>query len=194
MSDDTENNLPVQDELASLKARADALGVTYHPSIGLEKLREKVNAAITSEGPKTGDDEPKGTEGSAGEPVEETLHQRRLRLKKDAMRLVRIRVQCMNPAKKEWEGELFTFGNSFLPSVTKYVPFSAEDGWHVPHCIYEQIKERQCQIFINAKDARGNKIRKGKMIREFAVEVLDPLTQEELHDLAQRQAMAKTAD
>ena len=75
--------------------------------------------------------------------------------------------------------------------MKRYVPYNAEDGWHVEQILLNQLRERQCQIFVTEKDSRGNKIRKGKLIREFAIEVLDPLTEEELHDLAQRQAMAK---
>lgn len=186
MSSDTDEIL-TQDELTTLKARADLLGVSYHPSIGLEKLREKINAAASDEAVK----EPVQ---SAPQANEETLNQKRARLKKDALELVRIRVTCMNPAKAEWEGEIFTAGNSGVGSVTKFVPFNADAGWHVPRIIYQQLAERQCQIFTTVTDSRGNKSRKGKLIREFAIEVLPPLTKEELHELAQRQAMAKAID
>lgn len=186
MSSDTDEIL-TQDELTTLKARADLLGITYHPSIGLEKLREKINAATSDEAVK----EPVQTVATANE---ETANERRIRLKKAALELVRIRVTCMNPAKAEWEGEIFTVGNSAVGSITKYVPFNADAGWHVPRIIYQQLVERQCQIFTTVSDSRGNKSRKGKLIREFAIEVLPPLTAEELRDLAQRQAMAKAID
>ena len=186
MSSDTDEIL-TQDELTTLKARADLLGVTYHPSIGLEKLREKINAANTDEAVQ----EPVK---SAPQADEETLSQKRTRLKKEALELVRIRVTCMNPAKAEWEGEIFTSGNSGVGSITKFVPFNADAGWHVPRIIYTQLAERQCQIFTTVTDSRGNKSRKGKLIREFAIEVLPPLTPAELHELAQRQAMAKAID
>ncbi len=52
------------------------------------------------------------------------------------------------------------------------------------------IKARECQLFRDEKAKNGVKIRKGFLIREFAVEVLDPLTEEELKELARRQAMA----
>jgi hypothetical protein len=184
MSNDTDEIL-TQDELTTLKARADMLGVSYHPSIGLEKLREKVNAAIN------------GTPAEpalVAAPAVETENQRRTRLKRDAMELVRIRVMCMNPAKAEWEGEIFTVGNSAVGSVTKFVPFNADDGWHVPRILLTQLQERQCQVFTTVTDSRGNKTRKGKLIKEFAIEILAPLTPEELRDLAQRQAMAKAID
>lgn len=183
MSNDTDEIL-AQDELTTLKARADLLGITYHPSIGLEKLREKVNAATSDAAPKASQEDAK--------PQEEDVNQRRARLKREAMELVRIRLTCMNPAKAEWEGEIISAGNSAVGTVTKYVPFNADEGWHVPRIIYTQLAERQCQVFVTVTDSRGNKTRKGKLIREFAIEVLPPLTKEELHELAQRQAMAKS--
>jgi hypothetical protein len=188
MSDDTEEVL-VQDELSALKARADLLGLTYHPSIGLEKLRAKVLAA------QQGEDEGQQTkEEPVAKPEGETEAQKRSRLKRQASELVRIRVTCMNPAKQEWEGEIFTVGNSLVGSFKKYVPFNADEGWHVPRIMYEQIKERQCQVFTTVTDSRGNKVRRGKLIREFAVELLAPLTKEELAEMARRQAMSKAID
>ena len=188
---DNDDVLSTADELTALKERADLLGVKYHPSISLEKLREKVNASIEGTEPEA----PKKAAKAA--PVEEHVEtdaERRARKKKEANELIRIRVTCMNPAKSEWEGEIFTAGNSLVGSFTKYVPFNAEDGWHVPRIIYNQIIQRQCQIFVTVRDPRGNSTRKGKLIKEFAVEVMPNLTAEELHDLAQRQAMAKSVD
>ena len=180
----------VQGELEALKARANLLGVKFHPSISLEKLREKVNAAVTSDDDAASEEGAKASE----EPKQETIGEKRKRLKTEALKLIRIRLTCLNPAKKEWEGEIITVGNSLIGSVKKFVPFNADDGWHVPHVIYQQLKERQCQIFYTATDARGNKVRKGKLIKEFAIEVLPPLTKEELEELARRQAMAKAID
>ena len=59
--DDELPDLPVPDELTSLKEKADFMGVPYHPSIGVEKLRAKVAEALAAEGaPRraTADDEP----------------------------------------------------------------------------------------------------------------------------------------
>lgn len=188
--DNDQTQAPVQDELTALKARADMMGISYHPSIGLEKLREKVNAAVTGT-PETKEDEAPAV---VTEAPAETDAQKRSRLKNDANRLVRVRVACMNPAKKEWEGEFFSAGNAVVGTLTKYVPFNAEDGWHVPNMILKMIQDRQCQIFYTVSDGRGNKSRKGKLIKEFSVEVLPDLTAEELHDLAQRQAMSNSID
>ena len=182
-----EDLTPGEDQLSIMKARADKLGVTYHPSIGLEKLTEKVNAAMASDAPEE--------KAPAAAPVEapvKTEAQIQQDLQMEASKLVRIRVTCMNPNKKEWEGEIFTVGNSVVGTFKKYVPFNADEGWHVPHIIYEHLLHRECQTFVTTTDGRGNKTRRGKLIREFAIEVLPQLTPEELEELARRQAMANS--
>ena len=184
-----EEVLEIPDELTTLKARAEQLGISFHPSIKLEKLRDKINAKLEGDA----EEEEEGVV-AAGVPKGETQSELRLRKRKEASELVRIRVTCMNPAKKEWDGEILSAGNSAVGTFKKYVPFNNEDGWHVPRIIYNQLLERKCQIFVTDKDGRGNKVRKGKMIREFAIEVLPQLTAAELRDLAQRQAMAKAID
>lgn len=201
MSDD--NETVSQDELTVLKSRATMLGIKFHPSIGVEALREKVNAAVTGE-PKTGDnldsdpapadpsDDPPAPAAVAPAAVPETAGQRRLRKKQEASKLVRINVTCMNPAKKEYAGEIFTCGNGVVGTFKKYVPFNSTEGWHVPHMIYQMIKDRMCPVFYTVNDERGNKVRKSKLIREFNIEVMPQLTADEIQELAQRQAMAKT--
>ena len=180
-----DEDLPVQDELETLKQRADSIGLTYHPSIKVEKLREKVLAALT--------EEPKPVKKE--EVVEkETLPQYNMRKRREASELIRIRVTCMNPAKTEWDGEFFTAGNSVVGTHTKFVPFNAEDGYHVPRIIYNQIVDRKCQVFTTVKAPNGMKMRQGKLIKEFAIEVLPNLTQVELNELARRQAMSQAID
>ena len=180
-----------QDELATIKARLDQMKVSYHPSIGLEKAREKLAAALAD---KPTLDAPPVAAASPAEPEPESERERLQRLKREALRLIRIRVTCMNPNKRELEGELITVGNSLIGTVTKFVPFNNEEGWHVPHIMYEALADRKCQVFFTEKLKNGVAVRRGKQISEFAIEVLPPLTEEELHDLAQRQAMAHAVD
>lgn len=171
----------VVDELEVLKARADKLGIKYHPSISLAKLKEKVSEGLADDTPE---------EVVTVKPSKETDVQLKARKRREANALIRIRVSCMNPNKKEWDGEIITTGNTNTGTIKKFVPFNSDEGYHVPHMIYEQLLQRQCQVFVTVKDNRGNKVRKGKLIKEFAVEVLTPLTEKELKELAQRQAMA----
>jgi hypothetical protein len=204
MTEDT-NPVVQDDEMTTLKKNADLMGITYHPSIGIEKLRTKINEVLNAKEPadsvepnsvnpdednKQPDPDADETGPEPGEvaPVKETEAQWKHRMKKEASALIRIRITCMNPAKREWEGEIFTVGNSVVPTQKKFVPYDTE--YHVPQIMYDMIKDRRCQIFVTAKDGRGNKTRQGKIIKEFGIELLDPLTEQELKDLAQRQAMA----
>ena len=181
------------DELSVLQQRCDILGIKYHPRAGVDKLRAKIEAhqAKNTEGLGEADIQ-KLQATNPKKPFlthEEYMKETRQATKRNVNRLVRCRVSCMNPNKKEWEGEIFSVGSSRLGTFKKFVPFGHIT--HVPNIIYEHIKERQYTQFYNAKGPRGERIRKGRLTNEFAVETLDPLTPAELKELGQRQLMAR---
>ncbi len=194
---------PLPDELTLLKARADQLGISYHPKIGVPKLKLKIDLKLNPEVakesiPETPEDYavPEATQkmNTLVKNVVETARERTQRLKDASFRLIRIKVTCMNPAKTYLEGEIFTAGNSMIGSVKKFVPFNNVAGWHVPFIIYEFMKERQCQIFTNHKDHRGNVTRRGKLINEFSIEVMDKLTLKEINTLKEAQGLNRSID
>ena len=177
---------PEIDQLAVVKARAQRLGIKFHPSIGLDALRSKIAEALA-----TSDELPSAVAETKAAPADkETRAEARARLRKEAGKLVRIRLTCMNPSKKDWLGEVFTVSNSVVGTYRKMVPFNNDEGWHVPQFILNMIKERKFQTFYSVKGPRGVTIRKGKLVPEFAVEIMSPLTSAELAELARRQAMA----
>ena len=186
-----ENETEIQDvelmeaELAALKTRADQMGIKYHPSIGAEKLREKVQEALQGAASQEDNPTPKETNG-------ESDSARKARKRREASELIRVRITCMNPNKKEYEGEIFTVGNSLVGTMKKYVPFGVE--WHVPRIMLNMIKSRKCQVFQTSRDPRGNRIKEGKLIKEFSIEELPPLCEKELKELARRQAMKSSVD
>jgi len=198
-------NLGTGSDLDSLKAQATELGISYHPNIKEEKLLEKIKShqaapeailapEILSVSEITELQELRAEkllrEASQRIKPVETENQARKRIIREAGRLVRIRVACMNPNKRDWEGEMYTVGNRFV-KFKKYVPFNNDEGWHVPQMMLNMMRDRECQVFFTKKDNRGNKTRHGKLIKELNIEVMEPLTSDELHDLAQRQAMAR---
>lgn len=216
MSEQNEAQALAAEELEALKEKAKLLGIQHHPSIGAEALAKKIkehqeaaaNAAQASAptgavltGTVTAVNSPVATANTNagdgqtdGTPSAETQAQLISRIKADAEKLIRIRLTCMNPAKKEWQGEIFTVSNRAVGTLKKFVPFNADEGWHVPKMIVDVIKARECQVFVTTKSKNGVSVRKGRLIREFAVEVLDQLTPEELADLARVQAMAAGAE
>jgi len=188
MNENTVEDLP--NELEVLKNRADKMGIKYHPNIGVEKLREKVNGILEENNVTTGLQNTSSDFMTHEQYSKKSFGDR----KKRASSLIRINVMNMNPNKKEWAGEIISAGSAKLGTFKKYVLFNTDDGWHVPYIIYEAMKERKCSVFTTVKDHLGNKVRKAKQIPEFNIQVLPPLTKEELKELAQRQAMSGSID
>ena len=185
------------DELTELKKRADLMGIEYHPKISVEKLRARIKAQLSDEAyVDVPDDDEVIAATSAKRELKfkpETQAEIAERLRKEAQRLVRVRITCMNPNKKDWDGEIFTVSNSVVGTLRKYVPFNAEDGWHIPSMMLDFLRDKQfVQHYVEKKN--GQEINRHKLVKEFAIEVLEPLTQEELKELAQRQAMARSVD
>lgn len=172
-------SIELEQELEMLKTRASLLGIKYHPSISVDKLREKIDALDSTQDAVV---------------TSSSEEDKRVALIREANKLVRVRITCMNPAKKEWEGEIITVSNSVIGTIKKYIPFNADDGWHIPQVILNMLNERMCQVFNSVPDGKGNMVRKGKLVKEFSIEVLPDLTPSELHDLAQRQSMSKTVE
>ena len=194
MSDqETDVTQVTQDELKTLKDRADLMGITYHPSIGLEKLREKVKATIEGQ-PEEVEVDPGKEAWKEHRDAKLTAQEQRKKLQDEARKLVRIRLTCMNPAKSEYTGEIFTVGNSVVGTYKNFVPFNNDEGWHVPHIMYEMLRDRTCQIFTTVKLPGGGSHRQGKLIKEFAIEVLPSLSTKELEELARKQAVGRTVD
>ncbi len=185
-------------ELENLKTEAQELGITYHPSIGIDKLKAKIREerqllAELDNTPKVSDPEEENKEPEII-PIKETLGQKKLRLKRDATRLIRCRVTCMNPIKKDLHGEIFAVGNKLVKTIKVFVPYQAEEGWHIPNMILQVLQEKVCQIFVTATDSNGRKTKKAKLIKEYSIEMLPPLTTEELATLAATQAATKSLE
>jgi len=200
--------------LEVLKSRADALGLPYHHRAGPDKIADIINAHLVQNPYAEADLEPQveprmveiaGVMCDVSHVPEVdpkmggVLDEKGFKVFRDNLaskirpahsRLRRVRLQNMNPAKKDWPGEWISVGSAKLGTFKKYIPFNGEP-YHIPQIIYDMLKERQCTVFYNAKNPQGGPdIRKGKLMKEYAVEDLPPLTREELDDLAARQALA----
>lgn len=177
-----QGEIPEQDERAALEARAKVLNISFHTNISTDKLRERVNAAIS------------GTreEDSERPAKDESDVARRSRLKKKASRLIRVRIHCNDPAKKDWPGEYITVGNNAVGTYRKYVPYNQDEPFHLPEIIVNALREKRVQVFATKKSKNGIPVRESKSIAAYAIEVVQPLTEEELTQLANSQ-MARNA-
>lgn len=187
------------DELGMLKQRARMMGITFSNNISVETLKAKIQEKMDGKSDDTpkvdelGDDNPptlQDPEVPAPAP-KETLRQK---VKREGMKLVRCRIMNLDPKKKDLPGEIFTVANEYIGTVRKFIPFGevTENGYHVPQCIFDMMKGRKFLNIRTYKDRRNNnQIRvEQNWAPEFALEVLPPLTKEEIAKLAAAQAAA----
>ena len=173
----------VQSELDKLRHRATMLGIEYHPRTSAETLRKKISDALATDEEAT--------------PAPTTKHDAREQMIKDNMRLVRLRITCMNPDKKDLPGEVITVANEIIGEASKFIPYGKEsdEGYHVPYFIYKFLKTCKYQSIRREKDRRtGRTITTSKELPEYNLEILPPLTPKELNDLAQAQIAAGSLD
>jgi hypothetical protein len=108
---------------------------------------------------------------------------------RNALKLIRVIVRSNNPLKRDHSGEIFTVGNKNLnggKAIKKYIPYNNEEGWHIPNILYEHLMAAECQIF--KKVTRNNQeFMEPTNIKAFNVEVLPPLTEDEIEKLRVKQ-------
>lgn len=212
---ETPEDLNQPTELDMLKQRATQMGIVFSNNIGLDKLRERVNAKM--EGlpdpeeapvapvqpvtpvapavvtpvaeapiinPLTG--LPEGFDPDAGLTTRQILM-------RDQMKLVRVRIANLDPSKKDLSGEILTVANEYIGTVRKFIPFgeATDEGYHVPQCLLSMMQERKFQTIRTIKDRRSGTVRvETGEAREFAIEILEPLSQAEMQQLATAQQAA----
>lgn len=180
---DEQDTFVAPDELTVLKSKAKLLGITHSPNIKVETLRDKIKAKL--------DGEPEGETVSDEEEDQEPAVQRmglREYMRQSQMKLVRLKITNLDPKKADLKGELLTFSNKWVGTVTKYIHFTEEDeAWHVPYCIYTLLQDRVFLQIKTTKNRRGEEEQTQKYVKEYALEVLPPLTAKELAAIKQGQ-------
>ena len=168
-----------QDEIQEIKSRLDQMGIKYHHNAKVDTLRALLTKSLK------GDD-------VVEESGELSVAQVRAKLMADANRLIRCRITCMNPHKREWTGEIFTAGNSFTGAIKKFVPYNCEhaESYHIPKILLDVMRERKYLQTRQIKSKSGA-VQESYFVPEFQIVELDPLTEEELAQLASDQRNRK---
>lgn len=179
LTDNQPNEVQV-DELTVLKKRADKLGITYSNNIGVETLRSKINAVLENQ-----KNEDKDLESDDPQKIRQAIYNK-------AMKLVRCQITNLDPKKKDIPGEIITVANPYIGTVRKYIPFGEAtiEGYHIPYCIYEFLKNRKFLSIKTRKGSNGQLVVETSWAPEFAITVLPQLTKEELKKLAAAQKAA----
>jgi len=162
-------------------------GVTLHHKTGTKKLASTLAEVRTKEykeDPKT----PDLTGPSEAAKAAKAKHLAAMQTpEKLAMKLTRVVVTPNDPAMVNYPGLIFSVGASGLNNgrmIKKFVPFNNEEGWHVPQVLLHQIENGQMQKFRTVTRANGEKVLEPFLTKKFNVRILDPLTPEELKEVA----------
>lgn len=182
----------VKQTLSDLKAHADRLGIVYPRTAGVAKMLELIKAK-EEEQAKVGNRE---VENITAQSTKVTLYNGKTlsELRDEAFKLVRIRLVVNNPAKINRDGQWITAGNARVGTIKRYVPFKPEayvDGWHVEAVVLERLKQMKHQRYPKHKgkeNAAMDDYNNATLVNDFTIEILSPLTKEELEELALRQA------
>lgn len=201
MSEDTEMNFEDKQktELDMLKSRAKMMGIEHSNNIGVEALREKINAKMDAASDVV-EEVVEPINPISDEPVRtntQKKHSLRQQLQSEALKLVRLRITNLDPSKKDLKGEILSVSNDFVGNIRKFIPYgeATENGFHVPHILYKHMKRKQFQQIKTFRNKRTGQIEISQsMVREFALEVLDSLTKEEIRRLAASQSAAGGLD
>ena len=158
-----------ESEIDSLKARLNQMGVKYHHKANVETLRKLLNDKLNPE-------------ATTSTPTVRSAIE-------DATALVRCKITCMNPAKREWQGEIFTAGNSVIGVVRKFIPYNspAAESFHIPRILLGSMKERKFLQTRSIKTTSGA-TQETYLAQEFVIVELPPLTEAELEELKIQQA------
>ena len=187
-------------ELDMLKSRAKLMGITFSNNIGLDALKTKIEEHKQASEAKTQTQTQVTAQTDMQQAESQTENQKkkvktlslRSHLQKEKMKLVRLRITNLDPKKKDLPGEILTIGNEYLGTVRKFVPFgeATDNGYHVPYCLYEMMRDRKFLSIKTRKGPKGQTIVEQQMVREFALEILPPLTEAELARLSAAQLSA----
>ena len=159
-----------QDERQLLIQRAQMLGIEHSNNIGTESLRSRIKARLEEE------EDINELNAIRNDKDKEILNQRN-----EAMKLVRVIVTSLDNMKNEYDGDIFKVSNNVVGTVTRMIPFNRE--WHIESIFLDTLRDIKMQKFYEEKLPDGNKIRRGKLVPAYGIQVLEALTAEEFATL-----------
>lgn len=185
----------VKQEREALKARCQLLGIQTQGNQSNETLRalirakqDEMDAAARQANPAAFDEAVETSEGRTPSLREY--------LKTEALKLVRVRISCMNPQLAKMGSVIITTGNEYTGTVRKVVFFGekTENGYHIPQIILNVLQRRKFQQVVEERNHKGHLVPRARWMKEFNIEILPALTQKELNALKDRQLATNSID
>lgn len=179
MEETLNESTPTPTERELLKQKADLLGLTYASNISTDKLRDLINQA--NEPVEVKQDTSVNKAGSSAEDEAMAL---RLELTKK----IRVMITCNDPLMKDWDmTPYYSFSNSTITLDSITIPLGVE--WHIPNAYVGMLQAMECKIPVKTKDEKGRPITIRRSVKKYNVNILPPLTAEELEALKMAQVM-----
>lgn len=128
---------------------------------------------------------------------EEDAGLRRRIVRAKALRMLRVRVQALDPNESQLNGVIITARNKYTGKISKYVPFASEVsvGYYVPKMILDHMAELKFPRRIEKKGSKfGIKQYQTIMSPKYSIEYLPHLTKKEIEDLAVAQRSSGAID
>lgn len=192
-SDEALMNSSPADELSMLKERARLMGIPFNGNIGVDALRKRINDRLEGKPDEVIQASPQVAQMSQAKTRAQIEQELRDTQQAEQLALVRCRIYNLNPAKADLPGEIVAVANRYIGTVRKFIPFgeATENGYHIPRVLLNDLKARQFQHITTKRDKKGQIEVKTRLVPEYNIVELPPLTEEELQELAIRQAAAE---
>ena len=159
--------------IKELKAEAAELGIVCSPNIGEETLRNKIRDF------KLAQEVIAETTGAVTKVDQDNA------MRDEALKLVRVKVTCLNIEKARQQGFWAIGGNSLVGTIRKYIPVN--QPWYMPQILVNVIQEKQFTISSGKNNQRI-------WTKEYNVEILPDISVKELEDLKHQQALKAASE
>lgn len=212
--------------LEDVRAEAARLGISFAPAAKIASLKGKLIDALLSEPGETEEVDPLdsaldgGSTDDDDEPImiskpkklvrlsdhdlimmdpnktEDPVLRRRI-VRAKALRMMRVRIQSLDPSDSQLNGVIVTALNKYTGKISKYVPFSTEvsGGYYVPQMLLDVMSETKFPRRIEKKNTRfGIKQYQTIMSPKYNIEILPHLTAHEIDKLADIQRASGAID
>lgn len=166
-------NTQTKTEIELLREQLDERGILYKANATkatLEKLLQKADEA-------------------------EELEDENTKLKKlqdEALKLVHVIISPNDPLKQQMTQEYFGTGNLVLGTIARIIPFG--ENWLVEQALLNTIKEKQYQMHIVKRNAKGEEYTESKLVPAYQITELPLPTKAEIEELARTQQARATVE
>ena len=192
---ETESTETTTETLKDLKAQADLLGIPYPANANAKKMVE-----LLDDYKKKYEEEDTQTTSTSDTSHISPRTDKIGNIMDEATKLIRVRITVNNPSKQNREGEIISAGNTLIGFVSKFIPYQPafyENGYHIPKIILDVMRDMKHARFPKKKDRLNvtlDDYSNVRMVPDFTIEELPPLTEEELKALAEYQQANRTVE